>query len=237
MCTLVHKDILWEAPAVCSAPLLPGRVCSPLSAQLCKDSRASAGLRECWGASQELLLLKCACDRGLVTKWSPYSWGTKGFLQMIFLRPWENVMIFEQKFESGIFHKITDFPFKNNFKSFTGRWIPNSTYLKCVKSLEMPLRRRRQSREGRQWLRGRPRCLLRRAAGAWGVRALHRHLPLQQPCSKDEGCVEIHHTAFTLHNAWPGQPPRGRAGAQETTGMGVLVSLEVEINFSLLETD
>lgn len=54
------------------------------SAQLCKDSRALAGLRECWEASWELL--KCVCDRGLVIKWSPYSWGTKGFFQMIFLR-------------------------------------------------------------------------------------------------------------------------------------------------------
>lgn len=32
----------------------------------------------------------------------------------------------------------------------------------------------------------------------------------------------------TLHNAWPGEPPRRRrAGAQEATGMGALASLQV----------
>lgn len=137
-------------------PLQPGRECSPSLFSSAKTAELLAGLRGCWERSQGLLSLKCVCDKSLVSKWGPHSWGTTGFVQIIFLRPWENVMIlaWTKSLKVEFFIRPQTFHSKIISKAFTGRWTPNNTYLRSMKALEMPLWRRRQRREGRQWLRG-----------------------------------------------------------------------------------
>lgn len=132
---------LVKGTALCSAPFAAWEGMFSLSAQLCKDSRALAGLRGCWERSRELLSLKWVRNRRLVTKWSPYSWGTKGFVKIIFLRPRENAMILvwtkslKVKF---LVRSSRTFNSKIISKAFTGRWTPNNTF-KMYKSFRNAL--------------------------------------------------------------------------------------------------
>lgn len=81
-------------------------------------------------------------------------------------------------------------------------------------------------------------CLLRRAAGARWVKALHGHPPLQQPCSKHEGYVEIHHAApapdtmLGLGNLQGG----GGQELRKQQGWELWLPFKLQLNFSLLVT-